>query len=206
MNRENFNLYLILYQSLTNSFVEIPSHYKDSFYKCYQKKYNIVQEPNLEILKKFENITLTDLYKPEKDISNLPYSIEPYTSMKLCVEEENIYCVYVELGLLIFYYLCYSYQDTIKKFLEILNEMDNEKFVPVKLVDDKIYEIDFYYLKSKEKTFFEIENFDRIFTLFGKSNNSIFHINNNLEFIVEKYRIDNILKYIEKIDFTVFER
>lgn len=206
MDKENFNIYLILYQSLTNSFVEIPFHYKDAFYKCYQKDYSIVQEPNLGILKKFESITLADLYKTEKDISNLPYSIEPYKSMKLCVEEEKIYCVYVELGLLIFYYLCYIYQDVIKKFLDILKEMDNEKFVPVKLIDDKIYEIDFYYLKSKEKTFFEIENFDRIFTLFGKSNNSIFYLNNNLEFIVEKYRIDNILKYIEKIDFTIFEK
>ncbi|SDF02709.1 hypothetical protein [Epilithonimonas hungarica] len=205
MDIKIYNEYLVLYQLLTNSFVEIPSHYKDGFYKCYQKDYTIVKGENLKILEKFEKISLTDIYNTGKDTSNLPFSVEPFSSMKLCLSQEGSYCVYVELGLLIFYYLVNFYKKAIEEFLDVLEEMNKDKFVPVKLTEQNIYEIDFYYLKSKEGIFFGIENFNRVFALFGQSNNGIFYVNNKLEFIVDKGRIDNILNYIEKINFTVFE-
>jgi len=201
MELKEYNNLLVLYQLLTNSFVEIPAHYKDSFYKCYNKEYTVVKDENLKILKQFEDLTLRDFYKMESSTSNLPYAVEPFASMKLFVEHEEFYCVYVELGLLIFYYLVNYYQKAILHFLDILEEMSTDKYVPVKLLEGKIYEIDFYYLKSRESTFFGIEDFDKVFTLFGQSNNNIFYLNNNLEFIVEKYRIDNILRLLEKINF-----
>ncbi|AJW62920.1 hypothetical protein VO54_01443 [Elizabethkingia miricola] len=77
MNLTDFNKYLILYQQLTNSFVETPGYYKDGFYKSYQKDYSIVQGENLEILRRFEHLTLMDLYRPEHS-ENLPFIVEPY--------------------------------------------------------------------------------------------------------------------------------
>nr|WP_199161920.1 hypothetical protein [Elizabethkingia sp. ASV34] len=203
MNLTDFNKYLIIYQQLTNSFVETPGYYKDGFYKSYQKDYSIVQGENLEILRRFEHLTLMDLYKPEHS-ENLPFIVEPYRSMNLCAEQEHSYCVYVELGLLIFYYLVDYYRDAIHEFFRILDEMSRNEFIPVHLVDDMIYQIDFDYLKSQESTFFAIENFNRIFALFGESNNGIFYLNNDFKYVVGKYRINNIFEFAQKINFEPF--
>lgn len=203
MEIENFNRHLLLYQQLTNSFIETPSHFKDNFYKCYKSDMTLVTGVYLEILAKFENISLNDIYLPEQS-ANLPYSVEPYSNMKLFINDGDYYCIYVELGLLIFYFLVYQYQETIKQFLTILDEMSNNRYAPVKLIDNVVYEIDFNYLKSNEPVFFALENFDRVFEMFAKSNNSIIYLNSSYKLIIEKYRIDNMLEYITRLNFDQF--
>ena len=182
-------------------FNENQHFYYEDYYKCFHPDYYIVRGEHLETLKHFENLSFKDLFTEER-IKKFHYG-NKYLNSKLVKIEEKRVCILAELGQTFLYLLASKLTKGIEQFLELLNTMYKEEKGLVRIAEEgrimKMYFVSFERMSSR---FEQIENFNFILHLLGKTNSGFImqDWNKNIEFHIKK--IEGLLENLKLYDFS----
>ncbi|WP_417860454.1 hypothetical protein [Winogradskyella sediminis] len=204
MTNEEYNQISIPYQVLTKRFDHNQNYYFDNFYKCYNPKHYIVKDENLETLKKFENLTPRDIYTKEHILAH-PYG-DKYLDSKLVVIEEKRICILSELGQVFLYLLVSKFENGINQFLELVEQLQTEFPGLIRTKEDeKVVVMGNYLFDDLNYRFEQIENYDLIFHLFGKTNSGLLMQDWNKNIEIHKTKIKGLLDTLKIFDFSKVE-
>lgn len=200
MNHEEYNKICLLYQVLTKRFDFNQNYNYDKWYKCYNADFYGVKNGCLEVLKRFEDLTLRRIYTPEY-VSSVPFSDEYLDDILVKISDDKV-LVLSELGLVILYFLIYRLQEGINNFLQLLESIKNQYIGFIKIdADDRIYRMKGYIYHEFIPQFENIKDFKLMFHLFSKTNSNYMSLNWNNEVEIDVFKINKTLESLQNFNF-----
>ena len=200
MNQEEYNKICLLYQVLTKRFDFNQNYNYEKWNKCYNPEFYGVKNEYLEVLKRFEDLTLRNLYTTEY-INSTPFSDEYLDDILVKISDDKV-CVHSELGLVTLYFLIYRLQEGINSFLQLLESIKNQYVGFIKTDNDnRIYKIKVYIYDDFIPQFENIKDFKLIFHLFSRTNSNYILLNWNNEVEIDVFKINKTLEGLLNFNF-----
>ncbi|KIA82424.1 hypothetical protein [Flavobacterium sp. AED] len=200
MGQEEYNKICLLYQVLTKRFDFNQNYNYDKWYKCYNIEFYGVKGNYLEVLKRFEDLTLRHIYTLEY-ISSVPFSDEYLDDILVKISGDKV-GVHPELGLVTLYFLIYRLQEGISNFLLLLETIKNQYVGFIKTdYDNRIYKMKFYAYDEFIPQFENIKDFKLMFHLFSKTNSNYMSLNWNNEVEIDVFKINKTLESLQNFNF-----
>ncbi|MFV8327754.1 hypothetical protein [Flavobacterium sp. ZS1P14] len=204
MDQEEYNKICLLYQVLTKRFDFNQNYNYDKWYKCYNADFYGVKNGYLEVLKRFENLTLRHIYTPEY-VSSVPFSDEYLDDVLVKISDDKVR-VLSELGLVTLYFLIYRLEEGINNFLQLLESIKKQYVGFIKIDNDnRIYKMKGYIYDELIPQFENIKDFKLMFHLFSKTNSNYMLLNWNNEVEIDVFKINKTLDSLQNFNFKYLD-
>lgn len=200
MDIETYQKLQIVYCLLSNRFSEIESDYK-GIYKSYDPNISIVKDENLEILKKFQDISNNDLSLE----TNLVESDWGTSSLVKILANEVL--ISHDLEIIIYYFLIHTFSAEIN---EILNSLDDfQKKYPLSLIW-KNEKSKLLVKQTIQDLFFEnmnnIQNANMVRHLLEKVSYNFIMAQNSFDVVFETDKIKNAIRTSKEYNFDLLNK
>ena len=190
-----------MYEFLTDRYGYYSSYTFENFYKCFDPKHNGVKGNNLEILKKFENLKMREVFTVVK-INNIQYGSQ-YLDAALVNIKPGKVCIHPEMGYIFLGLIVHNLKSTIETFIKEL-ELLNKKFDPlIKLSKDgRVIKMSGHTYDEFEPNFRKIEDYGKLFRFIAETNSHIMYRNTDNVLEINISKMKEMIKNLSKIDFS----
>jgi len=200
MNIDEYNKICRVYQSLTKRFDNYQNYFFNGNYIVFDSEFYVVRE-NLDILRKFENLTIRHIYGADY-IKSKPFG-DSYLDSKLVVIEENKVMVNSEMGYILFYILIYKLAKGLEDFKKIISTLDTKYSGHISIEKEtKTYKMSIGTYDKILAEFEKSEDLKLIVHLFSRTNSNFIVQNWNSQIEINMAKIEALSDTVKIFDFS----